>query len=162
MPPGEASATVLLTNLANRVQPVIRYDLGDSVIAKPDRCSCGSPLPAIRVEGRRDDIVSLRTPDGHMVRLLPLALTTVIEDAVQVHRFQLVQSSVDQLRLRLDIEDGPAKHAAWHAASKALHAYLVRQSLPNVRVVLDPHHPVPDTRSGKLREVIVTTPADGA
>ncbi len=157
MPTGAASTTVLLTNLANRVQPVIRYDLGDSVIAKPDPCTCGSPLPAIRVEGRRDDIVSLLTPDGHVVRLLPLALTTVIEDAVQAHRFQLVQSSANQLHLRLGIEDGPAKHAAWHAASKALQAYLVRQSLPNVRVVLDAHGPIPDARSGKLREVIVAT-----
>lgn len=78
MPPGEASATVLVTNLANRVQPVMRYDLGDSIIAKPDPCTCGSPLPAIRVEGRRDDVVSMRTRDGHVVRLLPLALTTVI------------------------------------------------------------------------------------
>ena len=59
MPPGEPSHTVLLTNLANRVQPIIRYDLGDSVIAKPEPCACGSPLPAIRVEGRHDDVVSL-------------------------------------------------------------------------------------------------------
>ncbi len=156
--PGEASATVLLTNLANRVQPVIRYDLGDSVMANPGPCTCGSPLPAIRVEGRRDDIVSLRAPDGHRVQLLPLALTTVIEDAVRVHRFQLVQTGADQLQLRLGIEDGPAKHAAWHAASKALRAYLLRQSLPNVHVALDAHDPVPDPRSGKLREVIVTAP----
>ena len=34
VPPGDASATVLLTNLANRVQPVIRYDLGESVICQ--------------------------------------------------------------------------------------------------------------------------------
>ena len=159
VPPGEASATVLLTNLANRVQPVIRYDLGDSVIAKPDPCTCGNPLPAIQVEGRRDDVVALRAPDGHVVRLLPLALSTIIEDALLVHHFQLVQTGADQLHLRLDIEGGPVKDAAWRAASQALHAYLVNQSLPNVRVVLDRHHPVPDTRSGKLREVVVATRA---
>ena len=34
-PPGEMSHTVLLTNLANRVQPIIRYDLGDSVLVNP-------------------------------------------------------------------------------------------------------------------------------
>ena len=50
-PPGEPSHTVLLTNLANRVQPIIRYDLGDSIIAKPEPCACGSRLPAIQVEG---------------------------------------------------------------------------------------------------------------
>lgn len=56
-PPGIASHTVLLTNLANRVQPLIRCDLGDSVLARPDPCPCGSPFPAIRVQGRRDDVL---------------------------------------------------------------------------------------------------------
>ncbi len=63
-PPGEPSRTVLLTNLANRVQPIIRYDLGDSVVVKPEPCACGSPLPAIEVEGRHDDVLSLVAPDG--------------------------------------------------------------------------------------------------
>lgn len=53
--PGTASHTVLVTNLANRVQPVIRYDLGDSITWHPDPCPCGSPLPAITVHGRADE-----------------------------------------------------------------------------------------------------------
>jgi phenylacetate-coenzyme A ligase PaaK-like adenylate-forming protein len=51
-PAGESSHSVLVTNLANRVQPIIRYDLGDSILVKPDPCGCGSPLPALRAEGR--------------------------------------------------------------------------------------------------------------
>jgi phenylacetate-CoA ligase len=42
VPPGQASHTTLVTNLANRVMPIIRYDVGDSVIEYPDRCRCGS------------------------------------------------------------------------------------------------------------------------
>src|SRR5947199_10112264 len=38
-PPGQLSHTVLLTNLANRVQPIIRSDLGHSVVAQPATCS---------------------------------------------------------------------------------------------------------------------------
>ena len=64
-PAGERSHTVLLTNLANRIQPIIRYDLGDSVVVKPEPCACGSPLPAIHVEGRKDDVLALRASDGH-------------------------------------------------------------------------------------------------
>ena len=104
-PPGEPSRTVLLTNLANRVQPIIRYDLGDSVIVKPEPCACGSPLPAIKVEGRHDDVLSMVAPDGRIVRLLPLALTTVVEDAARVPRFQIVQTAPDRLLLRLDCRD---------------------------------------------------------
>ncbi len=157
-PPGEPSHTVLLTNLANRVQPVIRYDLGDSVIAKPEPCACGSPLPAIRAEGRHDDVLALTTADGRTVSLLPLALTTIVEDAANVHHFQIVQQGPARLALRLDPCDASQRKIAWHAAAKALHRYLAEQSLANIEVVFDRHSPIPDPRSGKLREVIVENP----
>ena len=158
-PPGQPSRTALLTNLANRVQPIIRYDLGDSVVVKPGPCACGSPLPAIHVEGRHDDVVALRAPDGSTVRLLPLALTTVVEEAAQVQRFQIVQTAADRLLLRLAPGAGGDRLAAWHAARAALRRYLACQSLPNVRIALDRQGPLPDRRTGKLREVVVTKEA---
>jgi putative adenylate-forming enzyme len=154
-PAGKPSHTALLTNLMNRLQPVIRYDLGDSVIAKPEPCGCGSPLPAIQVEGRRDEVVSLRAPDGNIVRLLPLALTTVVEEAARVHRFQIVRTADDRLMLRLEPSDEVSRKKTWHAASRALRLYLRRQSLPNVHIGLDTQGPLTDRRSGKLREVVV-------
>ncbi len=158
VPPGETSHTVLLTNLANRVQPVIRYDLGDSVIAKLEPCACGSPLPAIRTEGRHDDVLAFTAADGRTVSVLPLALTTIVEDAANVHRFQLVQQAPDRLALRLDPCDANRRKIAWHAAAKALHRYLAAQSLANVEIALDRSPPVADPHSGKLREVIVDYP----
>ena len=154
-PAGEPSRTVLLTNLANRVQPIIRYDLGDSIVVNPEPCACGSPLPAIQVEGRHDDVVAMSAPDGHVVRLLPLALTTIVEEAGHVHRFQIVQTAADQLMLRLDRHGNDNREAAWRAAGGALRRYLTQQSLPNVRVGLDERSPIADRRSGKLRAVVV-------
>ena len=153
-PPGTTSHTVLLTNLANRVQPVVRCDLGDSILMKPERCACGNPLPALRAEGRRDDILALRAGDGSIVRLSPLALTTVVEDATAGRRFQLVQTAPDQIALRLGVDDPLQRSAEWNAAEQALHAYLAHQSLDNVQLHLDAQAPTPDPRSGKLREVI--------
>jgi phenylacetate-coenzyme A ligase PaaK-like adenylate-forming protein len=156
--PGVPSHTVLLTNLANRVQPVIRYDLGDSVVVKAEPCRCGNPLPAIRVEGRRDDVVALRAGDGSVVHLPPLALTTVVEESARVHRFQIVQDAPDRLLLRLDggeCREPAVRDAAWRAANRALRAFLAQQALPDVAVVLDDHAPIADPRSGKLRQVIV-------
>jgi hypothetical protein len=95
------------------------------------------------------------TPDGSIVRLLPLALTTVVEEAAQVHRFQIVQTGADRLMLRLGTSSKGDRQAAWHAASSALHQYLKQQSLPNVRVALDKRSPIVDRRSGKLKEVLV-------
>jgi putative adenylate-forming enzyme len=160
-PPGEPSHTVLLTNLANRVQPVIRYDLGDSVLVKPERCACGSPLPALRADGRHDDVLAFTSADGRTVSILPLALTTVIEDAAAVHYFQVVQQAPDRLALRLGPGDAKQRKIVWHAAAQALHRYLAEQSLANVEVVLDRHPPLPDPLSGKLREVIAQHPRHG-
>ena len=39
VPAGEPSANVLLTNLVNRVQPLLRYALGDSVTLKAEPCA---------------------------------------------------------------------------------------------------------------------------
>ena len=46
-----------MTNLANYVQPVIRYQLGDSVVISDRRCACGTPLATISVEGRTDEVL---------------------------------------------------------------------------------------------------------
>jgi phenylacetate-CoA ligase len=163
VPPGETSHTALLTNLANLVQPIVRYDLGDSITAKPDPCACGNPLPAIKVEGRRDDIVSLTGPEGRVVRLLPLALSTVVEEAAGLHRFQIVQTAADALALRLDPHEVRDRAAAWAAASRGLKEYLDRQSLPNVTVTLERDLPARrDPKSGKLRQVCVECSAPRA
>ncbi|MBT8227364.1 MAG: phenylacetate--CoA ligase family protein, partial [Dactylosporangium sp.] len=74
VPPGEPSATVLLSNLANRVQPILRYDLGDSVLVRPDPCPCGDPLPALSVRGRSADVLRFATPAGTQAAVAPLAL----------------------------------------------------------------------------------------
>jgi len=150
-PPDELSHTVLLTNLANALQPVIRYDLGDSVRVKADRCACGSPLPAIQVEGRSDDVIALRACDGGLQYLVPLALTTVVEDAADVHRFQIVQTASDRLSLRL--MDADRAHAGATALA-ALRAYLDRHGLSNVESALEPDEPQPERRGGKLRQVV--------
>ncbi len=153
--PGELSHTVLLTNLANAVQPIIRYDLGDSIRAQAGRCACGSPLPAIQVEGRSDDVLRLRRRDGTYGQLVPLALTTVVEEAARVHRFQIVQLADDRLGLRLMDKDRAGVGAS---ALAALREYLERDALSNVEVVLESGEPQPQRHSGKLRQVVAMPP----
>ena len=148
--PGEPSHTTLLTNLANRVQPLIRYDIGDSVTVAPEACPCGCPMPAIVVQGRCDDVLSIAGPRGTPVKLMPLALATVLEDDALVNDFQLLQTGRHRLRLRL----GPAERARGQAACAALRAYLQRLDLAGVRVELDPTPPCRDAASGKLRRVV--------
>lgn len=97
--PGEASHSVWLTNLANHVQPLIRYDLGDSVRMATQACACGSCLPVIEVMGRRDDTLLVPGRDHARVALLPLALSTVVEEQGGLYDFQLRQEQDGDLTL---------------------------------------------------------------
>jgi len=150
-PPGELSHTVLLTNLANRVQPIIRYDLGDRVRALTAPCACGSPLPAIQIEGRCDDVVTLVTRSGERIRLPPMALATVVEGAAGLVRFQIVQSAGQTLSLRIG---AGARARSGPKAIRALRVYLDAQGLANIDVRLDERDPQPEPRDGKLRQVV--------
>jgi phenylacetate-CoA ligase len=152
VPAGERSHTVLLTNLANFVQPVIRYDLGDSIVVLAERCACGSHFPAIRVEGRRDDILALPREDGSEVALLPLALETVLEEEGRASQFQIVQTGPASLCLRMGTPREDA--ASWQRAEAALRRYISVQGIGPVAITRDRRAPAMDARSGKLRRVI--------
>ncbi len=154
VPPGEPSHTVLLTNLANHIQPLIRYDLGDSVLARPDRCPCGSPLPAIRVEGRRDDVLRLTAAGGRRVSVPPLAVGSVVERTRDVYRWQLAQDGPSSVRLRLEVRPGTDADAVWRDVAAGLSAYLADQGLARATVVRDDEPPERSAASGKLRQVI--------
>lgn len=153
-PPGEPSHTVLLTNLANRVQPIIRYDLGDTIVTRPDPCPCGSPLPAIRVQGRRDDVLRLQAANGRMVSILPLAVGPVLDQTPGVHRSQLVQTGPASLLLRLDLEPGMQGGQVWDRACSNLAGFLAAQGLAGIDITRAAEGPETSVTSGKFRHVI--------
>lgn len=153
--PGTMSHTVLVTNLANRVQPLIRCDLGDSVVLDERPCACGSPFPVIRVHGRSDDVLEFEDAHGAPVALPPLALTTVVEEC-GIYRFQIVQAAPDALDVRLE-EDGRAgkRAARWRRVERALRSYLEAQGLAAIVLRLDPAPLETCGAGGKLRRVLV-------
>ena len=159
VPDGEVGHTALLTNLANHVQPVIRYDLGDRVRIVPEPCACGSRLPAIEVQGRADDVLSFASADGRAVHLAPLALTTVLEEQAGVFDFQLRQRGRQTLRLELfgngPGTDAPHDPSAARRAVAALRRLLRERGLGAVRVEAHDHAaPSARGRSGKRQRVV--------
>ncbi|HET9977331.1 MAG TPA: phenylacetate--CoA ligase family protein [Burkholderiaceae bacterium] len=151
--PGEVGHTTLLTHLANHVQPIIRYDLGDRVRFVPGDCACGSGLPVIEVQGRSDDVLTLDDDHGHAVHLAPLALTTVLEDEAGVFDFQLRQRGLHGLRL--DLYPCADAARAGRRAGHALRGFLQEHGLGATRVEV--HHearPAARGRSGKCCRVV--------
>ena len=54
---------IVITDLTNRVFPLIRYRLGDRGALLEERCACGNPLPRMMPpDGRTTDLI--RLPSG--------------------------------------------------------------------------------------------------
>jgi phenylacetate-coenzyme A ligase PaaK-like adenylate-forming protein len=81
---GTASAKVLLTNLHNHTQPLIRYELTDHFIRHP---AAGDPYLHAAVEGRADETFRCGT-----VTIDPLVLRTVMVKTSGVVEYQVRQT----------------------------------------------------------------------
>jgi phenylacetate-coenzyme A ligase PaaK-like adenylate-forming protein len=102
VPDGCKGAKVLITNLANYVQPIIRYEIGDIVTMATEPCGCGSNLPLVAgVEGRDSDVFWIPGDEGTRA-ISPAVFDTAIARIVDVREFQIVQEAADRFRIRIE------------------------------------------------------------
>ncbi len=153
VPAGTPSHTVLLTNLANNVQPLIRYDLGDSVVLKPDPCRCGRLFPSIRVEGRKSDVLTLPSATGGLIKILPLALATIVEGTSGLSRFQISQTGERSIEFRLDVKAEAVAEQVWQSLADTVRSYLTRQGVGAVELRFSPEPPRPSPVTGKFQQI---------
>jgi phenylacetate-coenzyme A ligase PaaK-like adenylate-forming protein len=153
VPDGQAGATALLTNLANHVQPLIRYDIGDRVCIGAAACECGSLLPTVEVQGRDDDVLHLGAIGKPSVCVLPLALCTAIEDEGGLFDFQLLQDGAAHLSLQTSLCGASATQSLRRARS-ALGAYLAAQGIEGVRIDCRSGLTPALSQSGKTKRVV--------
>ncbi|MFG1686513.1 phenylacetate--CoA ligase family protein [Nonomuraea sp. NPDC049269] len=151
--PGELSHTVLLSNLVNRVQPILRYDLGDSVLLRPDPCPCGSPLPAIQVRGRAADMLTFPTGRGENVSISPMAFGTLLDRASGIEQFQIVQTAPTTLRVRLQPEEGADADRVWQAVRGEIAHLLTEHKVGDVTLE-HAEEPPQQAPGGKYRRII--------
>ncbi|MCB0930682.1 MAG: phenylacetate--CoA ligase family protein [Mycobacterium sp.] len=154
VPPGVQSDSVLVTNLSNRIQPIIRYDLGDRVTLQPHSCTCGSPFPVVAVEGRTNDVLSFEDADHQSVPILPLALGSVIEETPGVHRFQAIGTGSRGLTVRLDVDKGATRSEVEREVERRVREFLGSQGVTDVTITCTSEAPRQEPRSGKLRQVL--------
>jgi len=152
-PPGEKSHTVLVSVLYRREQPIMRYDVGDSVLVRPDPCECGSPFTAIRVRGRVPILMNFHTVAGRQVTLSSFPLSLQVELAAGVELFQIIQTTPSTLRVRLQLRSGNDPDSVWREVHEKLSRMLKEHELDHV-VVERGTEPPELSPGGKLRSVI--------
>ncbi len=144
--PGTLSDRVLITNLANRIQPFIRYELTDRIIVHREPCRCGRNSLWLEIEGRTDD--TLVFENG--VSVAPMSLYKLLEEVRSIRRFQLVQTGPARLELRL-VSD--RREAAFEEADRALRAFLLEKGITGLEITLSDQPPQAHPVSGKFKHI---------
>ena len=155
VPAGEPGARLLVTNLHNLVQPLLRLEVTDLVTLDPDPCPCGRPLVrAAAIHGRADDVLSLAARDGGRVSVHPLQFALLTRDP-QVREFQVVQ---DGLALRILIVPSSAVAEGDDRLEARLGQAVTHQLLglgvDDPQVTVERRPTLPRSAGGKLKLVI--------
>lgn len=99
--PGQ-TGKLYVTDLDNMGFPFLRYEIGDMATPTDARCSCGRGLPLIaRIEGRSFDVI--QCPNGN--RVGGTFWTISLRRYKGIVRFQVVQKQIDQLVIRLIVDE---------------------------------------------------------
>jgi phenylacetate-CoA ligase len=155
VPAGEPGARLLVTNLYNRVQPLLRLEVTDLVTLDPDACPCGRVLVrASTIHGRSDDVLSLPAGDGGRASVHPLQFALLTRDP-QVREFQVVQ---DGPVLRVLIVPSQAATASDDPLEtrlgQAVAQQLLRLGVHDPQVTVERRPKLPRGAGGKLKLVI--------
>ncbi|MFB6141161.1 MAG: phenylacetate--CoA ligase family protein [Halosimplex sp.] len=151
--PGTPSDTVLITSLSNRVQPIVRYDLGDSITLYDERCPCGSAFPVVEVGGRQGDVLKFETDQGEEVPIFPLALSSVVEEVPGVRRTQIIRTAPSTLSVRFDGTSDATEEEIWTQIERHVQSFFRDQGISRVTVEAASESPRREERSGKFRHV---------
>ena len=150
--PGRPGAKVLLTNLINYAQPLIRYELTDSVVESPLPNPAGRPWRCLlSVDGRTADILYLRAPDGATVLVHPSVLGSAVAPLAEVGEYAFVYDA-HGLHAHIVLTPGAAADVGERLRIALIDAVASTGAVPPVVDVL----PVPALQrepGGKLRLV---------
>lgn len=134
---------VVCTGFLNYDQPLIRYRIGDRMTKGKGQCKCGRQMPIIEeIEGRLEDVVT--GPDGRqMVRFHGIFI-----GITSIERTQVIQHSIDHIEIKIQ-NDIPLSEE-----EVKLIDTRVRSQLGQIRLEINQHQQIEQSKSGKYKAVI--------
>jgi phenylacetate-CoA ligase len=138
---------IVVTHLATRDFPFIRYRTGDMGILSSETCSCGRGLPLLaEVQGRTTDFVVAQ--DGTVLH--GLALIYVLRDLEGVDAFKITQESLENTSVQI------VRTSAYQQASAEEKIISVFKTRLGQAVNINIEYPafIAKEKSGKFRYVI--------
>lgn len=145
--PVGVAGEIVVTHLATRDFPFIRYRTGDIAVLDDQPCACGRGLPLLReIQGRTTDFVV--AADGTVLH--GLALIYTLRDIAGIESFKIIQESREWLRVQVVPGEGLDLAAATARIEREFRARLGA----GVRVEVSAVAVIAAEASGKYRYVV--------
>ena len=140
--PGE----IVVTHLATRGYPFVRYRTGDIGVLDNKQCACGRGLPILKeIQGRTTDFVVSQS--GSVMH--GLALIYVLREITSIGEFKIVQETIDTTRIYLIVS------SEFNDNDKLTIIQGFKARLGDqVKIIIDIVEEIPAEKSGKFRYVI--------
>lgn len=137
---------VISTGFWNMAMPFIRYDMGDTVVASTEQCTCGRAFQVVKaISGRQADII--RTPSGR--EFGAAILTHLLYGTDHILESQIVQDRIDHIFIDYVPDE------KFNAQDYLAFERLIRHHLPGeLNVEFRAVSAVPKTASGKIKPVL--------
>jgi len=144
--PYDQAGEIVITHLATRDFPFIRYRTGDVGVLSDEKCRCGRGLPLLKeIQGRTTDFIIAQ--DGTVLH--GLALIYVLRDLGGVESFKITQHSVDETTVQL------VKNQQYNQENDAKIQSEFKQRLgQDVQISVEYVSEIAKEKSGKFRYVI--------
>lgn len=123
----------IVTDLVRRAQPIVRYRMGDVLVAGGP-CGCGSALAVVeRIEGREDDALVGRRTDGSEVTVFGDQIVRAMLFVDGLEDFRVCQTGADEVVVRV----APLTDVTGRAAREELHGLFERMGCTEPRLTVE-------------------------
>jgi phenylacetate-CoA ligase len=142
---GQYGDKLLLSVLFNKTQPLIRYELSDSIKLSQQACPCGRPFLLIAdIQGRREDFLYFQGVGREPITIHPLKIDAMMEK-VPVTAWQIVlEGKVLTILLAGKDPDYDA-----NGVKTSFEALAENEGIPSLEVLVKEVDAIPKTYSGK-------------
>jgi putative adenylate-forming enzyme len=163
--PGETCYKMIITDLNKRSQPIIRFELDDSVIISDSSCRCGSSFRIIeKILGRTDDLYWAQRADNDDLQCIfpDYIRRAIITSSDKIEDYQAIQEDYNSILIRIFVkaENSDKGQIIYNISKNVKNVFDSYKCIePDIKVLFE--KPVRNPNSNKLIRIIRDFEIDG-
>lgn len=153
--PGKMGDKILITNLYNFTQPLIRYEISDKLMFSTEKCSCGSSYPLVKdMGGKSEDILYFKDQNSKWIKVHWSLFKNAMLKLPFIIEYQFIQheKEIDIRIVAQDIERNKIESEVQKAIKGTLNQRNLRIPKINIKIVSQIKRS--QEKMGKLKVII--------